>query len=141
LPSSKRWRSNEPPVVLFDDVCRLCNGVVRFIIARDPRKRFRFAPLPPSAADTILLIDDGDVFAKSSAVLRIARQLRFPWPLLYALIVFPRPWRDALYEFVARRRYRWFGKTETCLVPGTDVAERFVTVDSQKLGRYDKRLR
>ena len=135
MRSSKRWPSSEPSIVVFDDVCHLCSGVVRFIIARDPNKRFRFAPLPPGSGDTIILIEDDRVFTKSAAALRIARHLRFPWPLVYCLIAAPRAWRDGLYEFVARRRYRWFGKMDACLVPSPDVAERFVAVDTQKLGQ------
>jgi predicted DCC family thiol-disulfide oxidoreductase YuxK len=108
-------------VVMFDGVCHLCNGIVQFIVVRDPHTRFRFAPLEPTAAETIVLLDGDRRFIKSTAVLRIARRLRFPWPVLYLFILVPTPVRDALYDFVARRRYRWFGRHAACLVPTGDV--------------------
>ena len=127
-------------VVLFDGVCNLCNGFVQFVIPRDPRGYFRFAALQspaaarlmaeagvtPGAADSILLIDGGRAIVRSAAALRIARRLRFPWPLLYALIVVPRPIRDWVYDLVARNRLRWFGQRDQCLVPGPGIRERFL---------------
>ena len=129
-----------PAVILFDDVCRLCSRSVRFIIARDPDARFRFAGLGSPTADRLLaggrntlegvdsvvLIEDGEVFIRSTAALRIARGLTAPWPLLYGLIVVPRPLRDLVYDLVARKRYRWFGRLETCLVPTEAERDRFL---------------
>jgi predicted DCC family thiol-disulfide oxidoreductase YuxK len=120
---------SDQPVVMFDGVCNLCNGAVRFIIARDPSARFRFAPLQPvgdRAADSIVLSEAGKRYTKSTAALRIARRLRFPWPLLYAFMAVPRPLRDLLYEWVARHRYRWFGKRATCMSPTPEVRNRFL---------------
>jgi predicted DCC family thiol-disulfide oxidoreductase YuxK len=121
------------PVVLFDGVCNLCNGVVRFIIARDPSARFRFAPLQwpvagaaPGTADSIVLVEAGKRYTRSTAALRIARGLRFPWPLLYALVLTPRPLRDAVYDWVARHRYGWFGKRAACMVPTPEIRGRFL---------------
>jgi predicted DCC family thiol-disulfide oxidoreductase YuxK len=127
-------------VVLFDGVCNLCNGVVRFVIARDPDAHFQFAALTSKAAarlldglpnpdprpDSVLLIDNGCVFTRSDAALRIARRLTFPWPMAYALVLLPRGWRDAAYDAIARRRYRWFGRRETCMVPSPAVRTRFL---------------
>jgi predicted DCC family thiol-disulfide oxidoreductase YuxK len=123
-------------VVLFDGVCNLCNGAVRFILARDPAGLFRFASLQSEAArrllrddgraETIVLLEAGKTYTKSTAALRIARGLRFPWPLLYAFVAVPRPLRDLVYDWVARHRYRWFGKRETCLLPTSEVRGRFV---------------
>jgi predicted DCC family thiol-disulfide oxidoreductase YuxK len=125
--------ASDRPVVLFDGVCNLCNGVVRFIIARDPSARFRFAPLQwavagaaPGTADSIVLVVAGKRYTRSTAALRIARGLRFPWPLLYALVLVPRPLRDLVYDWVARHRYGWFGKRETCMVPTPEVRGRFL---------------
>ena len=73
-----------------------------------------------------MLLEDGHLYVKSTATLRIARRLRMPWPLAYAAIVVPRPIRDAIYDGIARRRYRWFGRRETCMVPSPDVADRFL---------------
>jgi predicted DCC family thiol-disulfide oxidoreductase YuxK len=100
-------------VVRFDGRCNLCHGLVRFIAARDPAGRFRFAPLQP-AADGIVLVEAERTYTKSTAALRIVRRLRYPWPLLYAFVVVPRPLRDLVYDWVARHRYRWFGRRDTC---------------------------
>ena len=123
-------------IVLFDGICNLCNGAVRFILVRDPRGRFRFASLQSNAArrllkgdgppETIILIDAGKIYSKSTAALRIARGLRFPWPLLYGLVIVPRFLRDVVYDWVARNRYRWFGKRDTCMLPTPQMKERFL---------------
>lgn len=127
-------------VILFDGVCHLCQGAVKFIIKRDPAGRFRFASLQSEAGsrllqaagaheeslDSVVLIENGSYYIRSAAALRIARGLRYPWPLLYALIVVPKGLRDAVYQFIARHRYRWFGKDETCLVPTRELRERFL---------------
>ncbi len=99
-------------VVIFDGVCNLCNGTVRFIAARDPHAHFQFAPLESPDGDSLVLIEEGRRFTRSTAALRIARHLRFPWFLAYALVVFPTPIRDAVYDFVATRRYQWFGRQD-----------------------------
>jgi predicted DCC family thiol-disulfide oxidoreductase YuxK len=127
-------------VVLFDGVCNLCNGFVGFIIPRDPAGRFRFAALqspaasrllkgrslPEQAADTVILIENDQIYTQSTAALRVARGLRFPWNLAYAAIIVPRPLRDAVYAWIARNRYRWFGKRDVCLVPTPDRRARFL---------------
>jgi predicted DCC family thiol-disulfide oxidoreductase YuxK len=124
------------PVVLFDGVCNLCNGMVRFVLARDPRGTFRFASLQSAAArrllagavppETIVLIEAGKTYTKSCAALRIARGLRFPWPLLYGFVAVPRPLRDLVYDWVARHRYAWFGKRESCMLPAPELRGRFM---------------
>ncbi|HWF83518.1 MAG TPA: DCC1-like thiol-disulfide oxidoreductase family protein, partial [Vicinamibacterales bacterium] len=114
-------------------MCNLCNGLVHFVIAHDRARRFRFASLQSDAArrclggaetaadvpgpDSIVLLEEGRLFTRSTAALRIARHLRFPWSLAFALIAIPRPVRDWVYNFVARNRYRWFGTRETCMIP------------------------
>ena len=130
------------PVILFDGVCNLCNGFVRFVIARDPPGRFRFAALqsdaarrllgePAAAAGTLpasfVLVEGDRVFRQSTAALRIARGLGFPWRLAYALIAVPRPLRDWAYDVVARHRYQWFGRRDACMmVPTPDLRARFL---------------
>lgn len=127
------------PLILFDGVCNLCAWSVRFIIARDPRARFRFAPLQSplgqrlsteygfnaAALETVVLIEDGRVYTESDAALRIARALTWPWPMAALCRGVPRPVRDGLYGFVCRNRYRWFGKTEVCMVPSPALKARF----------------
>jgi predicted DCC family thiol-disulfide oxidoreductase YuxK len=129
-----------PAVIVFDGVCNLCNGLVDFVIARDPDARFRFASLQSDAArrllhgaqlepplrDSVVLIEHGHVFRRSEAALRIARRLGAPWSFAYPLVAVPRPVRDWIYEVVARNRYRWFGKRPTCRVPTADLRRRFL---------------
>jgi predicted DCC family thiol-disulfide oxidoreductase YuxK len=128
------------PIVLFDGICNLCHGTVRFIIARDPGARMRFSSLQsptgariaashgvtPGALESMLLVENGVLYRKSTAALRIARLLRFPWWLGYGLIVVPRFLRDAVYDFVGRHRYRWFGTREYCLVSRPGYERRFI---------------
>ena len=89
------------------------------------------APVRPvvdkAAPDSVVLIEGTKVYQRSDAVLRIARNLRAPWPVLYAFIVFPRFLRDAVYKFIAQHRYLWFGRTETCRVPTPELRARFLT--------------
>jgi predicted DCC family thiol-disulfide oxidoreductase YuxK len=126
--------------ILFDGVCNLCNALVQFVIARDPSARFHFAALGSEAAaallrdagaadplpDSMVLVEDRRVYLRSDAALRVARRLRFPWPAAYALVVVPRFVRDRVYDFIAARRYRWFGRRESCMVPTPDLKRRFL---------------
>ena len=128
------------PVILFDGVCNLCNGFVTFVIARDPGGRFKFGPLQSPAAerllgdifsrdrwpDSVVLVENGRVWTRSAAALRIARGLTFPWPLAYAFVVVPRPIRDWIYNLIARRRYQWFGQRDVCMMPTPARAARFI---------------
>lgn len=127
-------------VVLFDGVCNLCNAAVDFLIARDPRRRFVFGALQSEAArpllrgagleqqqlESMLVIEGGRAYRRSTAALRIARALGGAWPLLYALVLVPPPLRDAVYDWLARRRYRWFGVRETCRIPTPEERVRFL---------------
>jgi len=130
-------------IILFDGVCNLCNGVVRFVIARDPRAHFRFAALqsdaarrvcaevgatPPAAVDpdTIIVIVNGRAVERSDAALAIASRLPFPWPMFGVLRILPRGLRDWLYRLVAKNRYRWFGKSDTCMMPTPELRGRFI---------------
>jgi predicted DCC family thiol-disulfide oxidoreductase YuxK len=131
---------SEPALILFDGVCNLCNGAVNFVIRRDPAGRFRFAPLQEPGGqrllaahhlrredfDSLVLLEEGRSFLKSTAALRIARHLGALWPLLYFFIIVPRPLRDSVYDWVARNRYRWFGRRDACMVPAPDVLDRFL---------------
>lgn len=127
-------------IILFDGVCTLCAASVRFIVKRDPRGHFAFASLQSEFAakeitrvapkttlpDSIVLVEDGRLHLESTAALRIARRLRFPWPILAIGLVVPRFLRDPIYRFIARRRYRWFGKQDTCMVPSPELESRFL---------------
>ena len=132
--------SDSPPLILFDGVCNLCAWAVRFIIKRDPRGTFRFTALQselgqrllaqhhidPASTDSFVLIEDGAAYTESTAALRVARRLRGAWPLCFAAIILPRFVRDPVYRFIARQRYRWFGKQNSCLVPTAELRARFL---------------
>ena len=135
-------QADEKSIVLIDGVCHLCQGLVRFIIPRDPAGKFMFASLQSETAQklidskgiklehghlsTVVLLEKGVYYTESAAVLRIARGLRFPWPVAYGFVLVPSPLRNALYRFVARNRYRWFGQDEQCLIPTPDIKRRFL---------------
>jgi predicted DCC family thiol-disulfide oxidoreductase YuxK len=126
-------------IILFDGTCLLCNAALRLVIANDPHAFFRFAPLQSDAAhdlvgkppnkemlgETIVLVEDGARFVRSAAVLRILARLRMPWPLFLVFAVVPRPMLDALYRWIARNRYRWFGRLDHCMIPTPEQRARF----------------
>ena len=115
-------------VVLFDGVCNLCESSVQFIIARDTKSVFKFAPLG-EASDSIVLMDADKIYRRSTAALRIAKELKAPYNLLYACIIVPRPLRDAVYNFIAKNRYKWFGQKTECWLPTPDLKARFLAHD------------
>lgn len=127
-------------VVLFDGVCKLCNGWAKFLIRHDPELRFRLASvqsaegqallewggLPTDHFDSMALIENGQMLLRSDAVLRIVAQLPNPWRLLVWLRLIPRPIRDWCYDRIALNRYRLFGRYDSCLLPNADHARRFL---------------
>lgn len=130
----------ERRVVLFDGLCNFCAGSVRFIIRRDPNKRFAFAALqsatgrkflescglPLDSLSTFVLIEGGRTYTRSDAAVRIARHLGGLWTILSLLRFIPRPLRNGVYDWIAHRRYRWFGRRDACLVPTPEEKERFL---------------
>ncbi|WP_049985914.1 thiol-disulfide oxidoreductase DCC family protein [Halobellus rufus] len=132
--------TSEHPVVLFDGVCNLCNGVVSFLIPRDPEGQLRFASLqsevgrallarhhlPADDLETVVLVDGDSAYTKSDAAIRIAELLGWPYRLLTVGWAVPRGVRDGLYDLVAENRYEWFGRKDQCMVPDEDVSHRFL---------------
>ena len=130
----------EYPVVLFDGVCNLCTASVQFVIRHDKKKLFRFAALqsttgqalleqnnlPGTTFNSFVLIENNKVYTRSSAALRLSRRLNGILPLLYGFMIVPKFIRDGVYNLIARNRYKWFGKTETCLIPSPDLQARFL---------------
>ena len=128
------------PIVLFDGVCNFCEGSVRFIIDRDPEGIFRFASLQSEfgkqlaqehgsdagALKTFMLVQDGKLYKRTSAALRVAARLKFPWPLASAFLIVPPFIRDVVYRIISKNRYRWFGKKEACMIPSPEIRERFL---------------
>ena len=129
-----------PSIILFDGVCNLCSGSVQFIIARDANKVFRFASLQSEIGkqllnqhqlsttdfNTIVFIENNKVYTKSTAALRIARKLDGFWYLLYAFILVPSFIRNAVYDYIGRNRYRFWGKKEECWLPTAEMKSRFL---------------
>lgn len=127
-------------IIFFDGVCNLCNSSVNFVIDRDNKKRYSFASLQSGFAqevllplgvdgtelESIVLVKGHKVYRKSSAALEIARHLSGPWPLLYSFKIIPPFFRDLVYDFIARNRYSWFGKQDSCRIPTPDIRERFL---------------
>ncbi len=128
-------------VILIDGVCNFCNGFADFIVQRDRRGVFRLgtlqspagqallkqARLPSGFLDSVVVIEGDYAYTKSAAALRIAKALPFPWYLVNAFVLVPRIVRDPLYNWIARNRYRWFGKRDTCRVPTEDEQSRFIS--------------
>lgn len=128
------------PTILFDGVCNLCNSSVQFVIKHDPKGKFRFSALQsefgqeqlkkngvdPSQLLSVVLLVDGHWFERSRAALEIARRLSGLWPLLYVFVIVPPFIRNAVYDWIARNRYRWFGRQEACMIPTPDLKARFL---------------
>ncbi|MHA0857207.1 thiol-disulfide oxidoreductase DCC family protein [Paenibacillus sp. CMAA1364] len=126
---------SDSPIVLIDGTCILCQGAMKFIIRRDPVGRFYFASLqseigqkllinhniPIDAMNTLVLMENNRIFTQSTAALRIARQLRGIWPLFYGFIIIPPFIRDRIYQYIARHRYQWFGKSDQCILPTPEL--------------------
>lgn len=132
--------SDEHPIVLFDGVCNLCNGFVQFLLPRDPAGTLRFASLQSTFGqqirkqaglstddlESVVVVDDGLVYTKSDAVIRIGELLGGYYRVASVGRLVPRRLRDRLYDFVAANRYDWFGKKDQCMLPDSDVSDRFI---------------
>ncbi|MEM7656043.1 MAG: thiol-disulfide oxidoreductase DCC family protein [Bacteroidota bacterium] len=126
--------------IIFDGVCTLCNASVDFLMRKDKQGVFKFASNQSAAGqellageaegqgevNTIFFYDEGQLYRRSTAVLRLSRYLGFPWKLGYGLLIVPRPLRDWIYNWIARNRYKWFGKKDTCRMPSPEERERFL---------------
>jgi predicted DCC family thiol-disulfide oxidoreductase YuxK len=118
------------PVILFDGFCNLCNGTVNFLLKKDRKKQFSFVPLQsdegkiyireyqiPADTDSVILIKSNRVYFESDAAVEIGEMLSFPWKTMYFIKYIPKIIRDKIYRWVAKNRYRWFGKRESCRIP------------------------
>jgi len=130
----------DKPVVLFDGVCNYCNAMINFIIRQDKKKKYLFATLqsefgrrllhqwnlPVNSFDSFLVFDNGKLYSKSTAALRLYNQLPWYWKWTQLFWIFPKFLRDAVYNVIARNRYKWFGKKDECMVPSPEIKERFL---------------
>ncbi len=132
--------SENHPIVLFDGVCNLCDGFVQFVMKRDRTGEFRFAPLQSETGrillghfnldenviDSVILIENGAAYNKSTAGLRTMRRIGGVWGLAYVFIIVPKFIRNSVYDFIAKNRYRLFGKKDACMIPTPEVRARFL---------------
>ncbi len=130
----------EHPVILFDGVCNLCNASVQFIIKHDKQKTFRFASLQSSFGEEILkqnnlpanlfnsfiLFENNTIYSRSTAALLVAKRLSGFIKILYSFIIVPEFIRDAIYNFIAKNRYKWFGKKDACWLPAPELKNLFL---------------
>lgn len=128
------------PVIFFDGVCNLCHGAVQFTIERDAKDVFKFASLQseyaqqqllpfdidPRKGNSFVLLENNNVYQRSTAALRVARKLNGFWPLLYGFIIIPAFLRDAVYNWIAKNRYKWFGEKESCWIPTPALRSKFL---------------
>ena len=134
-------KEEEYMIILFDGVCNLCNNAVNFVIKRDKKSVFRFASLQSdigqkltnergidtARVDSIILIDPGTAwYEKSTAALQIAKQLSGMFPLLSVFLIFPKSFRDWVYDIIAKNRYKWFGKKDQCMIPTPELKALFI---------------
>jgi len=131
---------NDQPLILFDGVCNLCNSTVQFVIKRDQMKQFHFASLQGETGqellkkynlfeedmNSFLLLEGNHLYTRSTAALRVLKKMNGGWQLLYAFIIVPEFIRNSVYNWIARNRYKWFGKRNECMVPLPELKERFL---------------
>ena len=138
MNSKKEILNNEPSIILFDGVCNLCNGWVKLIIKLDKTKHFKFASLQGQFGqesikkyslehiDSIILLEQGRVYTEAIAALRILKKLKGPIRVFDFLTILPKSFQSFTYKWVAKNRYRIFGKRESCMIPSDDLKERFL---------------
>lgn len=131
----------EGPVVVFDGVCNFCNSSINFVMDNEPKQLVKFTPFQgeagasllrrfekdPQSVDTIYFYENGTLYEKSTAVLRLTRYLKTPWNWLYGLVIVPRFLRDFVYNWIAKNRYNFFGKKDACRIPTPEERARFIT--------------
>ena len=139
--------SQTKSIVFFDGVCNLCNASIDFIIKRDLKNQFLVGALQEDYSksilsrykikedylDSVVLLENGEIFYKSTAALKITRKLSGLWPVLYTLIILPTWIRDPVYDFIGKNRYRWFGKKNTCRIASPEEKAKFLSKENYTL--------
>lgn len=127
-------------IILFDGVCNLCNGAVQFVIKHDNKNQFLFASLqseegkhiledynfPTNEMDSFLLVENGKVYVRSTAALKVLKRLSGLWSLLYGFIIVPKFIRDSVYNWIVKNRYQWFGRKDECMIPTPELKAKFL---------------
>jgi len=128
-------------ILLFDGVCNLCNGAVNWVIDRDKKNLIHFAAMQSDFGqkrlaelglehlpmNSLILDDNGTIYIKSNAAFRIASLIGGVWQYAVVLKIFPLFVRDAVYDYVAANRYKWFGQTEQCRIPTPELKAKFLS--------------
>jgi len=131
---------NNHKIILFDGVCNLCNSSVNFIIDRDKKNVFKFAALQSETGqkfldkfgmnkndfDSVVLLDENKFYSKSTAALMIIKEFPSLWKALFVFIIIPAPLRNFFYDLVAKNRYSWFGKKDSCRMPSPELKNKFL---------------
>ena len=131
-------------IILFDGVCTLCNASIDFVMKRDPKNRFLVGALQesvskkvlsdfqvdPAYLDSLVLVEKGKIYFRSTAALRIAKGLGGLWSLFYIFIILPTFLRDPVYDWIGKNRYRWFGKKSTCRMPTAEERKKFLSAEN-----------
>lgn len=134
-------------IIFFDGVCTLCNASIDFVMKRDLKNRFLVGALQepiskkvlsafqinPSYLDSLVLVENGKIYFRSTAALRIAKSLSGLWPLFYSFILIPAFLRDPVYDWIGKNRYRWFGKKSTCRIPTEEEKQKFLSEETLPL--------
>lgn len=130
----------QPPIILFDGVCNFCNSAVNFVIKRDKNSILKFTTLqsgiahqmlahqniPTNDLSSFVFIENEKIYTRSTAALRVCKYLTGLWPLMYGFIIVPKFIRDGIYNWIAKNRYRWFGKKEECMIPTPQIKAKFL---------------
>jgi predicted DCC family thiol-disulfide oxidoreductase YuxK len=135
-----KQKKDDKAIILFDGVCNFCNSTINLVIRKDKKDHFRFAPLQSvtgekilkengvdaNQTESVILYENGKIYKRSAAALRISRHMSGLYPLLYGFMLVPPFIRNAVYDWIAKNRYKWFGKRESCMVPTKEVREKFI---------------
>lgn len=127
-------------IVLFDGVCNLCSSSVQFVLKNDKKDQFLFGSLqgnygqrilkeynlPPGIYNSFILLENNKIYTRSSGALRMLKHIGGGWALLYSFIIVPQFMRDAVYNFISRNRYKWFGKKKECWLPKPEWRKKFL---------------
>lgn len=131
---------NKKQIILFDGVCNLCDSFVQFVIKRDKKNKFLFSSLQSDQGEkllkeynynpdnffSVILIHQNKSYSESTAALKVLVQLGAIWKAAYLLFIIPKYFRDIVYKWIAKNRYQWFGKRDTCMMPTQDLKHKFL---------------
>ena len=129
--------SKANPIIAFDGVCNLCNGFIQWLIKRDNKKQFRYTTLQSNVGeilienidvdgDSVILVHKEKIYVLSDVGLKCMQILGGGWTVLYGLIIFPKSFRDFVYKWISKNRYKWFGKSDVCMVPDASIKSLFI---------------